>query len=755
MWPTKECVGCGALFQPSRLSQTRCRSDCKRERKTRNSARSRERTLHEVEFIAVDGEGVTRPRYVETWDDELQEFVTIQDGDIHDYVLLSVGDKSLHKNGTPLTHHDIFPFLWEQYLEHPNAAFIGFSLGYDFTMWFKSLPWTAAYMLLTKNGIALRKPNNPQIPHPFPVRDGGRIWENGEQHYAPTRWEFDILGMKRFRLRPFVKPEDVPTKIVTRKDGTQVEEKIERPWMYICDVFPFFQCSFLKAIKPEKGAVRIVSDDEYALIEEGKQHRSSAQFDPAMIKYNLLENEVLARLMSTLNEGFVSDGIRLNKRQWMGPGQAAQEWMRLIGVPPGEEVREVVPAYALEAGRKAYYGGWFEIFNHGPVPGTSYAYDINSAYPTVIADLPCLLHGQWSRGMGKPGRLAKGRYRLVFGKFSGKDSWVGPLPFREVDGSILRPYNVKGWYWWHEVQASKRAGLLSRIEVEEWIEYAPCDCDPPMAAVRDLYNGRLFVGKNTPQGKAKKLVYNSAYGKCAQSVGSPKFANSIWASLITAGCRTMILDAIATHPTKTKSLLMIATDGIVFKEPHPTLDIDGQRLGAWDEERYENLSLFMPGLYWHDEARMAIAEGKNPSLKSRGVSARYLGTIIDRVDRLWEKTSAEGGDGKAPRISLIVEWSLIGAKQAITRNAWDTCGSNVWGAERWLDGDPKAKRCSSFYTGDDCWGGRRTIPYEQGSQLETTYYEPRFGADLEDEIESLLTQDGRIGDIHAGVFKGN
>ena len=754
MWPQRECVGCGALFRPSSIAQIRCVNLCgvKRDNETRNAARKRERELHEVEFIAVDGEGVTRQEYVTDYDFETdQEIVRVSDVDRHDYVLLSVGDKSLHRNGKSLDHNEIFTFLWEQYLEHPKAAFVGFALGYDFTMWLRSLDERSAWELLTKEGIASRQPRNPDQKFPFPVRDGGWIYTDEGRVWRQPRWEFDILGFKRFKLRPYVPLDKVPTKIVNHKDGTQSQQRVSRPWMYICDVFPFFQSSFLKAIKPQKDAAVIVTNEEYERIKAGKEIRSGAQFDEAMIEYNLLENEVLARLMATLNEGFVADDIRLSKQQWMGPGQAAQAWMANIGVPRGEEVREVVPEYAREAARKTYYGGWFEIFNHGPVPGTSYAYDINSAYPAVIATLPCLLHGKWSQGVGKPARLRQKSLRMVYGTFSGTDQWIGPLPYRSADGSILRPKKVKGWYWWHEVKASQRAGLLNRIDIEEWVEYEPCDCISPMSSVRELYAGRLSAGKNTPQGKAKKLVYNSAYGKCAQSIGQPRFSNSIWASLITAGCRTQILDAIATHPTKSASLLMIATDGIVFKVPHPNLDIDATRLGAWDEETYENLSLFMPGLYWHDKARDQIKEGQAPQLKSRGVSARYLGTIISLVDKKWREY---GPDHPAPRISLQIDWALIGAKQAITRNAWSTCGQNVWNAERWLDGKPDAKRDPNLYSMADCWGGLRSIPYSVGAELETTYYEPRFGdiGNEQDDTGELVTPDGAIADIHAHAF---
>lgn len=702
-----------------------------------------------MEFIAVDGEGVNVRREVVTYNDNGEQEVTFVNA--HEYVLLSVGDKSLHNNGAILDHEDIFAFLWEQYLEHPTAAFVGFYLGYDFTQWFKSLHYRSAYSLLTKDGIAARQPTrNSDMRFPFPVRDGGRYFtDDGDEYTRPRKWEFDVLGMKRFKLRPYVRPEDVPTRIVNHKDGTQSVVKESRPWMYVCDVGPFFQCSFLRAIDPSSWDEPIVTQEEFAIISAGKAEREDAQLNDDMIQYNLLENKVLERLMRKLNEGFVADGIRLTKQQWMGPGQAAQEWMKNIGLPTGETVREIVPRWALEAGRMTYYGGWFEIFNHGPVPGTSYAYDINSAYPAVIATLPCLLHGRWTRGVGKPGRLPKNAYRMVYGMFSGRDPYVGPLPYREDDNTILRPHKVRGWYWWHEVKASQSAGLLRTMDIGEWIQYEPCKCDPPMASIVELYQGRLTVGKNSPSGKAKKLVYNSAYGKCAQSIGQPRFSNSIWASLITAGCRTQILEAVATHPTKSASLLMIATDGIVFKEPHPYLPISKTELGLWDREEYENLSLFMPGLYWHDKARNDIAEGKSPSLKSRGVSAKYLGRIIDKVDSKWREY---GPDVSAPRIPLAIDFAVIGAKQAIVRNNWGSCGEVVRGAVRWLDGKPDAKRAGmNSYA---AFGGLRSWPYAEGEKLETTYYQPRFGdeIDMDDEEGSYVTPDGSIGDIQAWAF---
>lgn len=743
------CTECQAPFSTPNYLKRKCKPSCGRTHPEPHRARTRKTESHDVEFISVDGEGINVWQDVLDYDEYGDEIIRRER--VHQYVLLSVGDQSLHRNGAPLGHDEIFGFLWQQFEAHPTAAFVGFFLGYDFTNWFKTLPVHSAKALLTKEGIAKRQPSPDSTRFDaWPVRDGRWEYQNGKRVLKGARWEFDIMAGKRVRLRPYIPYDQVPETVVTHKDGTQEVKKVPRPWMYICDAGPFFQCSFLTAIHPKDWLVPIVTQDEYDLIERGKTHRQDARFDEDMIRYNLLENEVMARLMQRINEGFVADGIRLGRKQWFGPGQAAQAWMRLIGVPTGEEIREIVPRWARDAARKTYYGGWFEIFNHGPVPGTSYSYDINSAYPAIIASLPCLLHGVWTQGYGRPPRLQAGHLRMVYATVRGSDEWVGAMPHRMPDGSILRPRNTKGWYWWHEIQASKRAGLISRITVEEWVNYAPCSCDPPMASIRELYEGRLSVGKNSAAGKGKKLVYNSSYGKLAQSVGNPKYANPIYASLITAGCRTMILDAIATHPTKTASLLMVATDGIVFKEPHPNLPLSKTELGKWDGDTYENLSLFMPGLYWDDKSREQIAQGKTPKLKSRGVSARDMSTVIDRVDRAWRRV---GPDDVPPTVTLRIEWGMVTAKQAIVRGNWASCGRIIYGAERVLNGKPDAKRRPDLGRG---WGGLRSYPYDEADVFETTYYDRGFGETPEDELDdtdALVTPDGTVGEIRAWAFR--
>ena len=692
----RECVGCGRVFDTSDTRRQRCKKNCSRQQtsKTRNGARHDRAVKHDVTFIGVDGEGVTV-------------------NGKHYYVLLSVGNKSLHKHGEELQWNEIFEFLWKQFQDAPaNAVFVGFFLGYDFTQWFKTLPEDRAYSLLHREGIVKRRRRlSGGNTIPFPVRT--------------KEWEFDILGVRRFKLRK-------------RGHGKQ--------WMYVCDAGPFFQTSLLSAINPKKWMTPVCTDDEYRVIEEGKRHRATARFDPKMVTYNVTENRVLSRLMNVLNDGFVQAGIRLNKNQWFGPGQAAQEWMHSIGAPTTYDVLDVTPEWALEALQGSYYGGWFEIFAHGPIPGAAYEYDINSAYPYALSTLPCLLHGTWERG--DDSNPVPSEYLLVHAEVrSPKRAKVGAMPHRDRDGGICRPLRTSGWYWWTELEAARRAGTVRSIVVDRWVRYTPCACDPPFGAIVDLYQWRLSVGKNSSAGKSAKLMYNSAYGKTAQSIGDPKFASAFYASRITATCRTMILDAIATHPTKAKDLLMVATDGVYFRTPHPHLDISEEELGRWDTSQKMNMSLFMPGVYWDDKTRERLRRGEAPNLKSRGISASDLAAMVESIDEAWlewmRKDLAEVLDQDWPSITVPVKFSMVSATQALAWGRWERAGEVTQG-QKIISADPSSKRTG----GRVLDGVIVSDPYPVAAEVESVPYRETFGAPEQDELY-MYTPDGELNAILA------
>jgi hypothetical protein len=813
----RTCKHCGNGFVTGNVRQVRCRKDCGRVGV--HQARAIARLHNDITFTGVDGEGVDRP-----------------DG-AHDYVMLSVGDKTLWKDGRQLTLREILSFLWECYTEQPEAAYVGFFLGYDFIQWEKLLPEHVARSLLTAAGIAARKSNVKGRPNPYP---DAVVWQG---------WEIDIMAGRRFKLRPHVhfqsKYDDRCRNKTCGKDMRQAEFRVvagemefdpdrhytgwspyvkaslshtvgardEKAfgWMYICDTGPFWQTSFLNVIAPEgwkdkQGVIHgVCSESEYNLVAQGKSGRGkveaygSTDYFEEMRKYNILENDILARVTTRLNEGFMNSDIpiKLSRNEWYGPGRAAQLWMDMLhdriaskssrdanrhsrsnqghapvsnksgrrnaAQPMGDRLNEngilnadvymSMPAWAYDAAQASYYGGWFEQFVHGHC-GNVWEYDINSAYPFIIASLPCLHtsdghNGIYSHGNGSDYPTSGNRYNLLYATIRGSDPFIGALPFRTPQGNILRPHMTTGWYWEHEISAAQKAKLIDTIDVQEWVSYLACECSPPFnppdIGIERLYQVRLDMGKNSPQGKSAKLVYNSAYGKTAQSIGQPKYSNPFYASLITAGCRTLILHAIASHPQGASAVTMVATDGIYFTSRHPSLPLDAQSLGAWDETFKPGMTQFMPGVYWDDNTRARAREGKSPKLKSRGVNAKDLVTNLDILDRLFAESHqalAAGNEYVWPTIQLKVKFLMDSAKLALQRGKWEQAGRVQHGSDRTISSNPISKRSPIPYRDDVSGGITRTSPYHQIAEGHTTPYLKSFGY-IDETPDGVIDRDGR------------
>jgi hypothetical protein len=821
----KSCSVCNTSFETSNFLSKFCSDKCKKN--SRNPTRSTKRAKNELNFIGVDGEGVDRP-----------------DGK-HEYVMLSVGPETLWKDGRALTLHEIFKFLWLQYVSNPDAAFIGFFLGYDFIQWEKLLPENVAYSLLTTKGIAARKSRVKGRANPYP---DAVVWEG---------WEIDIMAGRRFKLRPhkhhasrynpmcrnrtckeildenFRDPSEpanlypgesewripsdweelpfagsirdyweitVPRLHMVDSDESGVHSS-QSGWLYICDTGPFWQTSFLKVIDPKGWEGNAVcTQDEFDIVVAGKADRGivadygSTDYYDDMQRYNILENNILARVTQRLNEGFMNDAIPIpiKKSDWYGPGRAAQTWMDQLhtriadpnaisrnketgtrtAVGASDRINEggilsadvymSMPSWFYDAAQASYYGGWFEQFVHGHC-GNVWEYDINSAYPFIIASLPCLHttgahNGRYRQGNSDQPIPTDG-YTIVNALIRGSNPYIGSMPYRTSQSNILRPHVTEGWYWLHEIRAATRAALIDTVEVKEWVSYTPCDCRPPFdptdIGITKMYEQRLSVGKNSPAGKALKLVYNSAYGKTAQSIGAPKYSNPVYASLITAGCRTLILDSIASHPNGAAAVTMVATDGVYFLAPHPSLQLSKTELGLWDETFKPGMTQLMPGVYWDDKTRESL-ETDAPKVKSRGVNAKDLAREINNLDGAFadsHNSLSQGGEYEWPEIEFKVNFLLDSAKLALQRGKWDTAGRVQHDTRRRISSNPQSKRNPTAYR-DEGWGGiTRTSPYERGEDLRSKSYAKAFG--FADESDLYVDRDGGDGlDYWRELIKG-
>lgn len=483
----------------------------------------------------------------------------------HEYLLLRAGNHVL-ETGKPLRTKECFDFLLGL---TTKARLVAYFFTYDVTMMLRDVPMSILKDLLNREA---RTPDDGRPPR--------RVHWQG--------YVLDWMPGKEFRV------------------GRRYTNGNTR-WIVIEDVGSFFQCSFVEALR------RWNVGDPILLkrIAASKAKRSGFQdITPLTRLYNKKECDLIVELMDEFRR--VVGEIGPYPAHWQGPGNIATAWLNDKHVPHEHNV----PYEAMAMARSAYYGGRFEITAVGSIRRRIYQYDINSAYPAIIRGLPCLVHGAWKRSIDA---VPRRKIHVAKVRFSHKEgTFLGTLPIRSPHGNIYYPRRGEGVYWSMEIAAAKRAGA-SVTYLESWEYINECSCKP-LEWVEDVYAHRRRVGK-TNKGNALKLALNSIYGKFAQSIGHPKWANPVWAGIITASTRGQIIDACSQIPAR--HVLMIATDGI-FTDVPLRLKL-GNSLGEWELTEHPSMFIIQPGVYLIPQVKA----------KTRGVPRIKIESMERELHKSW------------------------------------------------------------------------------------------------------------------------
>jgi hypothetical protein len=572
-------------------------------------------------------------------------------GNVHTYLLLRAGEFALeHTQG--LDFERCADFLCEL---PRDRIYVAYFFDYDVTMMLKSLPKDRVERIFNRQ---LRQQNGRILPVDY------------------GRYSFDYLPHKEFKVR---------------KDGG--------PWFIVSDVGQFFQTSFLKTLEKWQ----IGTEEEREMIRKGKSMRADFTGVTDEIRaYNALEILLLQQLMSEFRAVCVDTGYI--PRKWQGPGYLASAMLDYHGVPKRKDTPIMMNDDFRKLANDAYYGGRFETTACGPIRGPVYQYDINSAYPSILRQLPCLTHGSWRRIRQLPDRGEIWFGQVYF--YHSTQRSLYNLPIRDKLGNIFYPREGNGVYWSTELERARESGTQYSFNTG-WVYEPHCNCRW-FDFIDDYYAKRLALGKST-KGMVLKLAGNSIYGKLAQSIGYAPYANPVWAGLITAGCREKITEAVALAP---KSTYMIATDGIFCGEQ---LDLPVSKdLGEWEETTHKDgIFIVQPGIYY-------LPGG---DVKTRGVERGRINQRRDDFQKAWDKFLASNGVNYA--VTVPVD-NFITVKQALARRKWKIAGtwehttrdiSFEWGIKR-----------ERSYAYDD---GRaiRTFPHNGDSQLISCGYDRLIGGE--------------------------
>lgn len=544
------------------------------------------------EFIALDGEGESVG--------EIEKFKVGNDGKEyeckdHRYTLLAASTgEYIHAKGERLETAACLDFLVNLAVSHPKAIFVIFAGSYDIN---HILMYGFERELLQK------------------ISRG----ETVEVEFDGIKYSLEYRARKSLLIRRGLT-------FVQNSKGKTVAKWAAR--ICIWDVFGFFQDNFVTVIDKWLGK----EWKHYDLIKKMKALRGDfANIAQQEINaYNAAELESLVCIMEKVRDAI--NGLDLVCRRWDGAGALAASFMRKHNI---KEFKKNTDDLIITAVRIAYAGGRIEVCKIGYHGGPVYDYDVNSAYPAVMAELPCMLHGFWERGEGEPPpgfTLVRCKYEFMQGlRFY-------PLFFRTDKMQISFPAQGEGWYWYPEYLAATKCE--GHLEVIEWYHWKQSCNHKPFHWIENYYKTRQQWVKNPleewQQGGEKiiKLGLNSLYGKTAQQIGGKKDSAPVyhqleWAGYITSATRARLYEAANRDPN---SIIGFATDGI-FSTKELDIEISREKkMGAWElkEPVPEGMVIAMAGVYW-----WIYGENKYTHF-SRGFDKESMKTP-DKIMQAWKQ----------------------------------------------------------------------------------------------------------------------
>lgn len=258
----------------------------------------------------------------------------------------------------------------------PGAIFVMFAAGYDWTQIFRDMGYEKGWELWN----ALPWSEHDQPTGQIPNRQRFVLWHEFALRLYPGK--YIEIGQLRDR-----------NKIRDKKGKLDFISRIK-----IFDTFGFFQSSFLKAAKGFGG--NSLTAAELKILEDGKLRRREFNEMPLaeIMNYTMVELRVLGRIMTSLRDGLRASDLKL--RDWHGAGCIAQAMMNKDRVhefypEPGAVLNLDDLDDPRAWGFRAYFGGRVEMMKQGVHEHEFFNYDISSAYPHNLRQLPNMRRGDW------------------------------------------------------------------------------------------------------------------------------------------------------------------------------------------------------------------------------------------------------------------------------------------------------------------------------------------------------------------------
>lgn len=358
------------------------------------------------------------------------------------------------------------------------------------------------------------------------------------------------------------------------------------------DAYPYYESSLDAAA--EKFLQENKIEVPQAWLEDMKtairDHRQEVE------RYCLRDASLTERLWQILEKQYLELGVK----PWRAPSPAS---LAIRAFPESFKLAGT-PRFIQDLFLKSYYGGRAEIYWRGNV-GKAFGYDIHSAYPSALADMPdprgCTAVKTESQKPRSDAAYGSYKVRLKIHP----ETRICPVPFRPRSGPLVYPSGVfTTWVTKPELQVLREFGFDYKIIYG--LELLRNSDKMLFPDLRDWFRMRQ---ENPACSWAIKKTLNSLYGKLAETrrvrckielkpggslPRNAEYLDGTWterkrirtshthfavAAAVTGECRAKLFRAMMQNPD---AIAAVHTDGIISREKLP-LEI-GPGLGEWGED---------------------------------------------------------------------------------------------------------------------------------------------------------------------------
>lgn len=337
------------------------------------------------------------------------------------------------------------------------------------------------------------------------------------------------------------------------------------------DVAQFFGSSLVQAYQDNIG----VLEQDY-LAFKSKRTQFSSRFyrrnTRAVREYCVQD----CRLTKALAEKWITlfhSAFGFYPQRWVSSGYLAEKVLIHKGLPFPKF--DSIPYEVQDMALRAYFGGRFEILRRGFI-GEAYLYDINSAYPYALANLPDLTDGKWvrSKHIHKDAKLG---FFLI--KADIPDcKHIPPFPFR-ANGKLVFPSGKFLTYvTLDEIKACENPAYYKVLD--SWQFVSNSSKYPYKSFIENMYLKRLELKrKKDPLQLPIKVILNSIYGKAGQKVNRVigNLFNPVIFAFITGYTRARLYRFVIDNDME-KDVVSFATDSVCTTK---RLDLDSEAIGEF------------------------------------------------------------------------------------------------------------------------------------------------------------------------------